>query len=163
MPLIELLSMAVLMVYGSGEKRSSVLLRLIFNIAWVSISGFFVYLGLVAALDSLPLGGLAIAGIAAFLCYMSASAALFEFEKLLHWGEPQLVASQEGLLVTRRQRLIPWHQVTNLTPLKRGLRIDVADRRKVFIRSATPQKLSSAIREQMDLQGRTEDQALSPP
>ena len=141
-------SNVLLMVYGGRDTRSGAVVRLVFHLLLMLLSGALLVLSLITLPDHWYLA-LPLAVGMAFLCYMLANSVVNEIERLRHWGEPQLVATAEGLSLPGRNKTIPWATIQDLMPKRRGLRIKVEGRRPVFVATAEAERLAAAIRAQM--------------
>ena len=141
-------SNVLLAVYGGRNTRSGAVIRLVFHLTLMLLSGSL----LVSSLMSLPRDWhlvLPLAFIMAFVCFLLANAVVDDAERLFHWGEPQLVATPEGLSLPARNRIIPWTAIQDMTPKRRGLRIAVKAQRPVCVATAEAERLAAAIRAQM--------------
>ena len=135
----------VLMVVGTGERRSAVMIRAAFHLlmafVWAAIAALILWI-IVADFDILCLVLLPI-----FLAcaYISGKAAADEIHDLRHWGEPKIVASNDGLLIVRQQRLLPWLDIRQVKALRRGVRIEMENGKPVRIATREPMELAEAI------------------
>jgi hypothetical protein len=137
----------IVLAVGSGEKRSSAVVRLVAYGAAVALCGLGLFIGLSLmlshGLDWWP--GLLTAGTAVGGGHASVLLA-DEIRRLRHWGEPALSMSHDGLLIARSGRLIPWAQMLQVTQERRGLRIRTG-RRSTLLPTRQPEALLRLIQD----------------
>lgn len=146
----------VLLAVGGGDTRAAAVSR-------AAVFG-------VAAILSVPLERIEAATSKGWLVAVSAVLGIIgaylvwrlvqQIRLLVRWGEPMVMASPEGLILVKRDRVLPWDEIASLTPESRGprsrVRIGMAKKSQadVFIATRDPEALAHAIRGVDVLKGR---------
>lgn len=142
---LELGGMIVLMIVGSGEKRSAVTIRLIFYLLITAVCSWVISISLRAMIVEFSMFFPPLIIMMGFGALLSSRNAIVEVQHLRHWGEPEVAASPDGLLLFRPDRMIPWNEIVRVTPLRRGVRIERAGKRPVFLVTRSPIEVAARI------------------
>jgi hypothetical protein len=142
----------VLLAVGGDQTRTAAVVRaVLFGVGAVLLA--LILLTILQRLepDDLDLwpvaGTLVLALVGAFFAWRLVR----EFRLLWHWGEPTVMASKAGLVLSKRDRILRWEEIASVTPERRGargrVRIRLADQPQgdVFIATRKPEALVSAI------------------
>lgn len=142
----------VLLEVGAGQTRSAAVSRALVLGLGAAVAALVLNLVL-QRIEPAAIGVWSVAGsavlvvIGAYLVWRL----IQEIRLLRHWGEPTVMASPAGLIVAKRDLLLPWAEIVSVTPENRGsrgrVRIRMTDKRQpdVFIATRKPAALASAI------------------
>ena len=150
---VQLGGQVLLMIVGTGETRLPVIVRAIFHLCVLVLCAVALWLLILVLSHDFIFWALPPLPVALLVGFMSGNAAISEIRKLRHWGEPLLMADPEGLVLCRSDRMIPWRDITEVRPSRRGVRIFVAGQRPVLIATVRADELAAEIQFYIDPHG----------